>query len=977
MKKKILSLLSLMYSMCIMSQTVMPEPFKYYQIINANGLAFTRVEAEDNKPLQQVADMDDERQAFEFLPVEGEEGTYMIKAAVDNTWVCKITVDWDWDYWSIVFQEELPTAITKAKYRLEEIPGTDYIGIKNLHSNKYWGVDDGGEGTGIYCDKGMDQNSYWKLVELPTPLNKVFEKALSQLDVLYDKLDKYPGMQWNVSDFKMDMENKVLEAGDDHNAPIYLEAAQEISAFISNVEDAMKKVADFANLFDECSYLFESQVLYPGLSELEAAYQAADEVVSSEDSGVDALISAYNTLKSAIRAYYDSQIPNATEETPAEMTYMIKAPNFRVPYAYSKDCALSSEGWVSENTGLPGEGNCFYPVHKPAEEVGEAVTCYNSWTWQFNHMNLYQDIEGLQDGWYRVECLGWTEETAVYQQHAYAISLSDSVYSNFASPEMAKWETFRTAMIPVYDGKLRIGFESESGGGAVGWFLVRDFRLLYCGALNEETLKPVLEKSLVDGQAMADTMMFAADKKMLVDTMSQYESVSGAAELKQAIMVIKDAMAEAYKSVNKQNGLMAGVYKALTDSVETNVYTGKVYDMASNLVNCMKKEINSENATYTEMDSLENILKAFYDRYLPTLQTAEELEVEDAFAKSVLDDNISRQANSLIAMKLLPEETLIDAYVAELEKAMSQCEAADIILSGGTDFTGLIVNPGVDTNSNTVLPKGWNGTVVGCERFAGSGQQVDGNTTGTYFDSWNPTAGTLLFNVYQTIESIPNGRYRVSAMTRTTSEVGLYVYAFADNDSSTVALSQVELERINISEVGGPSAADGSDSILVCTDSYGSIFADLYKRTDGGETATDPELDTLLVNNGTGRGWHYTSVEIEVKDHTLTMGFTCDSTFTQKYGGVAFEGTWISADNFSLTLLSAGDNDGWNPATGISSVVDEDFKVKCVNGRLSVPKGSLVYSVSGMLVNPESVLSEGIYIVKYGNRSVKVVVGRN
>lgn len=757
------------------------------------------------------------------------------------------------------------------------------------------------------------------------------------------------------------MDDKVSAAGGDNNHPIYLEAAQEISQFINKVEDGLAKFADFVNLFDECTAVFESQTLYPGLSDLEKAYENADNVCSSEESSIDELISAYNSLKSAIHAYYDSQIPFATEETPAELTYMIKAPNFRVPYAFSKDCALSSEGWVSVNTGLPGEGNCFYPVHKPANEVGKDVTCYNSWTWQFDHMNLYQDIEGLVDGWYKVECAGWTDETSVHKQHAYAVSLSDSVFSNMASPEMAKWETFRTASIPVYDGKLRIGFESESGGGAVGWFLATDFRLLYCGALSEETLKPVLEKSLADGQALADTMMFAADKKILVDTMSQYESVTGAAELKQAIMVVKDAMAEACKSVNKQNELMAGVYKALTDSVETDAYTGKVYDMASNLVNCMKKEINSANATYTEMDSLENILKTFYDRYLPTLQTAEELEVEDAFAKSVLDDNISRQTNSLVAMKQLPEEALIDAYVAELEKAMSQCEAADIILGGGTDFTGLIVNPGADTISNTVLPKGWNGTVVGCERFAGSGQQVDGNAVGTYFDAWNPTAGALRFNVYQTIESIPNGRYRVSAMTRTTSEVGLYVYAFADNDSSTVALSQVELEKINISEVGGPSTADGSDSILVCTDSYGSIFADLYKKTDGGETATDSELDTLLVNNGTGRGWHYTSVEIEVKDHTLTMGFTCDSTFTRKYGGVAFEGTWISADNFTLTLLSAGDNDGWNPATCISSVADEDFNVKCVNGRLSVPKGSLVYSVSGMLVNPESVLSEGIY----------------
>ena len=124
-----------------------------------------------------------------------------------------------------------------------------------------------------------------------------------------------------------------------------------------------------------------------------------------------------------------------------------------------------------------------------------------------------------------------------------------------------------------------------------------------------------------------------------------------------------------------------------------------------------------------------------------------------------------------------------------------------------------------------VKPKGWDGTVVnGDNRFTGNGQQVDGNAQGYYLDSWNATPGTLLYNMHQTIESVPNGVYRLTAMTRTTSDKGVYLYAFADNDSSTVTLSQVELEKMNITELGGPSAADGGDSIATVTDTYGSIF---------------------------------------------------------------------------------------------------------------------------------------------------------
>lgn len=974
MKRKILSFLSLMYSICIISQTVTPEPFKYYQIVNSENLAFGRV---DNVAKQCVPDAEAEGQAFEFIPVQGEEGVYMIRSAVDNAYVCKVTVEWDWDWWSIVFQEELPTVISKAKYSIEQIAGTDYVGIKNLHAGTYWGADDLVEDGGIFCDKPLNEKAYWKLVELPTPPLKVYEKANARLDAMIGTLDEYPGIQSDVTDFQMEMADKVSVAGDDDEHPIYLEAAQEIGEFISKVETGLTQVKDMINLFDECTAIFESQDLYPGLSDLEKAYEYADGIYYSEDSGVDEFISAYDSLKSSIRSYYDSQIPFATEENPADMTYMIKSPNFRVPYAYSPDCALSSEGWVSENTGLPGEGNCFYPVHKPASEVGKDVTCYNSWTWQFSHMNLYQDVEGLPDGWYRVECLGWTDEASIYKQHAYAVSMSDSVMSNMASTAMTSWETFRTASIPVYDGKLRIGFQSESGGGSIGWFLVTDFRLRYCGALSEETLRPILDKSLADGRAMADTMMFAADKKMLMDSISKYEAVEGAANLKQAIMSMKDAMSEAYKSVDKQNSVMAGIYKALEDSVDMEVYSGDYYDMASRFLSCMEDEINSADASYVEMDSLEGILYAFRDRYVPTLYAARELTVEDAFAKGILDDNINRQVSDFTTIKQLPEETLVDKYVNELEKAMAQCEAADLILAGGKDFTGLIVNPEINNSSNSVKPKGWDGTVVnGDNRFTGNGQQVDGNAQGYYLDSWNATPGTLLYNMHQTIESVPNGVYRLTAMTRTTSDKGVYLYAFADNDSSTVTLSQVELEKMNITELGGPSAADGGDSIATVTDTYGSIFAEVYKRTNGGQTATDAENDTLMANNGWGSGWHYTSLDIEVKNHILTIGFTCDSTFTQKYGGTAFAGTWISADNFRLVQLSSGDNEGWNPAAGISSVPDEDFSVAVEEGRIIAPEGSRAYSVSGMPVNIGAVVPDGVYIVKFGKNTVKVVVNR-
>ena len=56
-------------------------------------------------------------------------------------------------------------------------------------------------------------------------------------------------------------------------------------------------------------------------------------------------------------------------------------------------------------------------------------------------------------------------------------------------------------------------------------------------------------------------------------------------------------------------------------------------------------------------------------------------------------------------------------------------------------------------------------------------------------------------------------------------------------------------------------------------------------------------------------------------NHKLTIGVSSDSTFTLGHKDtegndcVAFTGTWISADNWTLRLITAGDNTGWSFAS--------------------------------------------------------------
>ena len=82
----------------------------------------------------------------------------------------------------------------------------------------------------------------------------------------------------------------------------------------------------------------------------------------------------------------------------------------------------------------------------------------------------------------------------------------------------------------------------------------------------------------------------------------------------------------------------------------------------------------------------------------------------------------------------------------------------------------------------------------------------------------------------------------------------------------------------------------------------------------------------MKANSSNGRGWQYKTIEVEVLDHSLTIGVSTDSTFTAgktDINGnecVPFTGTWVSADTWQLTLKTPGDNAGWSPVTAIDSV---------------------------------------------------------
>lgn len=102
----------------------------------------------------------------------------------------------------------------------------------------------------------------------------------------------------------------------------------------------------------------------------------------------------------------------------------------------------------------------------------------------------------------------------------------------------------------------------------------------------------------------------------------------------------------------------------------------------------------------------------------------------------------------------------------------------------------------------------------------------------------------------------------------------------------------------------------------------------------------------------------------------MTIGCSTNSAVTQ---GNGFNGYWISVDNFKLYYTNA-DYSG----TGIEEVNSENSGIIAYsqNGYIQVigEENYTITSINGIPVSPNTQLAPGIYIVKAGNKIIKVTV---
>lgn len=817
--------------------------------------------------------------------------------------------------------------------------------------------------------------------------------------VVFDNIRLYKiGDATKADIIKMDLSDLDYQIGDLQSkvSSDYSGLYEDVDALISDVEDAMdsddadeleaavtKYTAAYNRLDSAYNQALASETLlkqlnatlestdYPGKADAQSFAETAANTIS--EGTADAILALPAQIQAAIIAYNQSQ--EASEDHPADYTYMVKHPWFLTSEA---------EPTYDEATGtytFPlAETNSYTAGSAPKDGTSEGWTkgsftggdqrlnfaqgraCWNAWGTNFSEISINQTITDLPSGYYKVSADLITQASYVTDQHAFAkSSLEDSnsdalTSGNWNDDATGAWTTLTTGKVLVNDGKLTIGAAGTgANGNQSGWFCATNFKLYYLGAATEEQIAAAIAKKTADAQALVDTMHYAADKAAVSDSIAAYKNGASIDVLNNGITLGKASEAK-YAEVNAEGKTLP--------TVSANLAGDNHYGSAQTVVKYAYDIVNGyltgSEATYTKVDNEISKLKRYSDTYATAVHEADSIvaTLKSQLGKDAVNSTIAELNKDLTAHDSIVTASTVTKAVGLLEVAVAKAQMQDQYEAGtgGTDYSTYIVNADAASTAGWTIEKGKGNTDTG------SGQYYDSSLTDhKYFDSW--ASSGLNYYGEQVIDGLPNGTYTLAAKVRTSGE-GAYMFAsgLAENEDTTFA--ELPWKQMNITQVNSAiTAADGSDSIAWVSDNWGDVWADAFNAYQ-----TDPNNDALsyIVNahNGNGYGWNNLSIpNIVVKDHKMVIGMTTDSARFNNTKLKAFKGQWFSIVDFTLTQTAAGDNTGWSgPVTGIKAV-EVETPANAADG---------IYTIDGVQVS--NISKPGLYILVKDGKAKKVLV---
>ena len=782
---------------------------------------------------------------------------------------------------------------------------------------------------------------------------EIIASDLSSLEAemyeLMESAGEYGGLTEEINDAIVEIDD-CIGSGDLATMKEGYEKYNALKEQIAAVVESLPATIAFYNKAEEALVLG-----YPGASALQEVLAKWDDVINS---GYSAAIAKYaEELNQAYRDYMFSQV--ASEASPADYTFLIANPLFVTAgnepiiegstFTYpnqdtytlgSAPADATSEGWYKAGTNTGGDQRLNYAQNR---------ICWNAWAKDADGKTLAvaTDLENLPNGYYKVAGDLITQAGFVTDQHVFGTSalqsansapLTDALWSDDGN---GTWTTLTTEKVLVHDGKLTIGASGTmANANQSGWFCATNFKLYFVGKATDQEIANALAAKVAHAQELAAAMHFAADKAQVLDSISAYTASGDVAVLNGGIALAETSEAK-YEEVNAEGKTIPTVAQGLKD----NTY-GEATEIVKSAYDAVQTYFASAEATYTAVDAIIAQLKAYVNDYAPVYNSAYETytTLTSASAKAALEATFANH-KALLTAKLETEATVASA-VSELTAAVATAQAQEKYENNpnASDYTAFIINAqSASTDGWTVVKGDGDGPVK-------KGQYFTGDDSRTYFDTWNGTAGKNNFYMEQVIEGLPNGTYTLGANVRT-SGLGACLFGAVGPEAADTTWMEIPMQTYTYTD---PSSGD--EVTENATDKWGQIWEDAKKQL---ETDTQNAYLASITNaNATnGYGWMHLDVpNLEVVNHTLTIGLTSDSTKTNKHTTV----TWYSATDFTLTLTKLGNNEGWNgPITGITEITNEALKADAI------------YNINGQRV--ANLGKQGLYIVVRNGKATKVI----
>lgn len=773
------------------------------------------------------------------------------------------------------------------------------------------------------------------------PIAALQKKLTNKIDLLHslENDDKYQ----NITSIVTFLDESALHYEDyisSEDSVTLAAAIDSVDAVVSKVSQTYTYIAILRSLVNEYSDLYNT-TSYPGKTDFIKVYESClfyDYTVATLNDAD--ILAAISNLKAARMTYIYSQEKNA--DGFIDVTAYVQSPSF---HSATSETSYTSTGWVTSN--VTSNSDC-----SARSNGGRA--CYNSWSNNFTSMNLYQKISGLPNGYYAIKCEGTTNATAIYDQHAYittTLGTANSPALTNCDLGSNSWEEQVTPQNYCNNGTMTIGYASTSGGDVKGWFCVSNFQLRYFGDVDDAGIATLYNTGISAANDFASKMHIKGDAKTYQSVISTVSDKTDKASQLSALATLASAKTIAEASEAKYTSVMAtGQFLDVISNPSEATY-GAALNIVVTAYNSIINYINSESSTYSKLDSYISMASEYVNDYAKMYNKAYALRasLSSSTAKSELEDAMNSQYSYLVSSSDLKSVAEIKAMAASLFEVMQVSTAKNMIETNSTtsDFTAFIQNP--DAGGSVENYAGWNINKGTGNNYTNYGEHYTGNTALHYFDSWNATTGKLNYYGAQTVNNIPNGTYKLSFICRTSGDKGAFVFAGTEKDTTWF---RIPVQNYTIAA----GKSDGSDSTFTVYNTYGQIW-EAAEKADATNTATELQLAEIATNNGIGYGWQWQSIDnIVVDNHSLVIGMTTNSTYTKE----AFNGTWFSVGDFSLTRVATSDNSGWNPVSGIINVVtDKQAPIE-------------MFTINGVRVN--SLTQKGLYIIKQGSKTKKILV---